>query len=485
MPANFKSYVDMTPEDVTPGDIYIGAIELARLTVPEFKVRQGTPEDALLQAAAHMNHLTISHINRLPPRIMEGVGRLLGIAKGEGTRATVEVTITLNQNIGIDLPLGTKFYYQTVSGGQTFQYGYETTAAIAVADWSGTPAAITVILSSTEVAIHPFVTTGTIFASQSVIFEIDTMKAQQSGTAQAGTSTSITLAATASSTDDYYNEKQIEITGGTGQSATKVTIADYNGSTKVATVASWPSGTPDVTSTYVVDASFVNGANPEGALGYLNRVRNHIESLSSALTKATHAAQSITSNLSYVSRVKSYDLTNSGGAYPRLLTAANDLGHVTIYTYGGNRQLTTAEKQEVATHVADKSVAGLTVGCLDVDLCDFEIVAGIKYNSTFSNTDITTDIRNKIINYLSPLGFEGSDEGFTVGDITSVIMQVSGVLFVDSLTLSVASGNSSSGTAHSSLYQITSGNVDYLAKGILPKLTSSNLTTNLTAVTVS
>ena len=71
MPADYSSYVDMIPEDVTPGDIYIGAIELARLTVPEFKVRQGTPEDALLQAAAHMNHLTISHINRVPPRLME------------------------------------------------------------------------------------------------------------------------------------------------------------------------------------------------------------------------------------------------------------------------------------------------------------------------------------------------------------------------------------------------------------------------------
>ena len=109
MPADYSSYVDMIPEDVTPGDIYIGAIELARLTVPEFKVRQGTPEDALLQAAAHMNHLTISHINRVPPRLMEGIGRLLGVTRDEGTRSTIEVTMTLNQNTGIDIPIGTQF----------------------------------------------------------------------------------------------------------------------------------------------------------------------------------------------------------------------------------------------------------------------------------------------------------------------------------------------------------------------------------------
>ena len=485
MPADYSSYVDMIPEDVTPGDIYIGAIELARLTVPEFKVRQGTPEDALLQAAAHMNHLTISHINRVPPRLMEGIGRLLGVTRDEGTRSTIEVTMTLNQNTGIDIPIGTQFYYQTVSSGQTLQYNYETTAAIKIADWSGTPASLSVVLTSTEVAIHPVVTTGTEFFSQGVFFEIDSSYAQQSGTAQAGASTSITLAATASATDDYYNDKQIEITGGTGNSSTKVTITDYNGTTQEATVASWPSGTPDATSTYVVDATITNGTNPERPGSYLTRIRNHVEGLSSALTKATHAKQSVMSNLSYTKIIKSYDLTNSGGTYPRLLAAANDLGYVTVFSYGANRQLTTAEKQEVATHIADKSVAGLTVGCLDADLCDFEVTANIKYNSLFNNAEITTQIRNSILDYLSPLGFTGSDEGFTVGDITSVIMEVDGVLYVDSVTLSVASGNSSSGTAHSSMYQITSGNVDYLAKGILPELTSANLTTTLTAVTVS
>ncbi len=485
MPADFKQYVDMVPEDVTPGDIYVGSIELARITVPEFKVRQGTPEDALLQAAAHMNHLTISHINRLPPRIMEGVGRLLGVTKNEGARSKIEVTITLNQGTGINIPSGTVFYYEAVADNVVSQYPYQTTDPIEVADWSGSPASITVVLSSAGVGISPVITTGTLFSSQSVIFEVDTVKAQQSGTAQAGTSTSITLAATASATDDYYNNKEIEITGGTGQSTTKVTITDYVGSTKVATVASWPSGTPDATSTYIVDASFTNGAHAEQAVNYLSRTRNHIESLSSALTKATHARQSIMNNISYVSRVKTYDLTNNGGTYPRLLADPNDLGYVTIYTYGGNRQLTATEKQDVATHVADKSVAGLTVGCLDMDLCDFDVTTSIKYDSSFNNAEITKDIQSEILQYLSPLGFNGSDEGFTVGDITSVVMGIGGVLFVDSMTLAVASGNSSSGTAHSSLYQITSGNVDYLAKGILPSLTLANLSITLTAVTVS
>ena len=72
------------------------------------------------------------------------------------------------------------------------------------------------------------------------------------GTAQAGSGTSITLASGESALDDYFNGSQITLTGGTGQSAAAVDITDYNGSTKVATVASWPAGTPDATSIYSI-----------------------------------------------------------------------------------------------------------------------------------------------------------------------------------------------------------------------------------------
>ncbi|MCH9716852.1 MAG: hypothetical protein K0U52_07170 [Gammaproteobacteria bacterium] len=73
--------------------------------------------------------------------------------------------------------------------------------------------------------------------------------AAASGTAQAGASTTITLAAGASATDDIYNGWYVEITGGTGSGQVKK-ITDYVGATKVATVASSWSTNPDNTSTY-------------------------------------------------------------------------------------------------------------------------------------------------------------------------------------------------------------------------------------------
>ena len=77
------------------------------------------------------------------------------------------------------------------------------------------------------------------------------------GTATAGASNSITLAAGASSVNDFYNGQIIRITGGTGNGAIAL-ITDYVGSTKVATLRPLGSAvTPDNTSTYSIDAQVV------------------------------------------------------------------------------------------------------------------------------------------------------------------------------------------------------------------------------------
>lgn len=75
------------------------------------------------------------------------------------------------------------------------------------------------------------------------------------GTAQAGSAGSITLASGASATDDYYNGMVISITGGTGNGS-KGIITDYVGSTKVATVQkSTAAFTPATSSTYSIVAN--------------------------------------------------------------------------------------------------------------------------------------------------------------------------------------------------------------------------------------
>lgn len=75
------------------------------------------------------------------------------------------------------------------------------------------------------------------------------------GTAQVGGSTtSIKLAAAASAVNEFYNGMPISITAGTGNGQSGY-IVDYDGTTKVATVASAAWVAPDATSSYSIGAS--------------------------------------------------------------------------------------------------------------------------------------------------------------------------------------------------------------------------------------
>lgn len=71
--------------------------------------------------------------------------------------------------------------------------------------------------------------------------------------ATAGAAGTITLDASASATDDFYNGCLIEIVGGTGVGQSRI-ISDYVGSTKVASVGSNWATNPDNTSVFRIDA---------------------------------------------------------------------------------------------------------------------------------------------------------------------------------------------------------------------------------------
>jgi len=78
----------------------------------------------------------------------------------------------------------------------------------------------------------------------------------QSGIAQSGGAATITLASSASSNDDVYNGLQISLTGGTGDGEALV-ITDYDGASRLATVASSWTMQPDATTRYEIKSNEV------------------------------------------------------------------------------------------------------------------------------------------------------------------------------------------------------------------------------------
>ena len=76
----------------------------------------------------------------------------------------------------------------------------------------------------------------------------------ESGMLQGSSSITVVLPASSSSTDDYYKDIFIQITGGVGSGQIRKVVA-YNGATKVATIdASW-SSVPSFSS-YTIDSSY-------------------------------------------------------------------------------------------------------------------------------------------------------------------------------------------------------------------------------------
>jgi hypothetical protein len=80
------------------------------------------------------------------------------------------------------------------------------------------------------------------------------------GTAQAGSTTTITLASGASAVDDFYTGMTVSIVGGTG-SGQKGEIVSYVGSTKVATLAKTLGTALDATSEYSIGANVMYTPN--------------------------------------------------------------------------------------------------------------------------------------------------------------------------------------------------------------------------------
>ena len=224
MPADYSPYIDLRIHDVQPVDVYLGAIELARTTIPEFNLRQGTPEDALFQAFAYMSSLSVGAINRLPSRLMEGIAEILGVSRFYGARASVVVEIISMDNDGAYLPAGSIFSYSEIIGSDKYQYTFELAEDLLIDSvTSGTTLPGVVTLYSQAVGLHPTMVAGESLVPINVNVNLDSVKVLEDGLSTTGTVGSITgsgpwvaTITNMSSTSDFTVGSSLSATAGTG-----------------------------------------------------------------------------------------------------------------------------------------------------------------------------------------------------------------------------------------------------------------------------
>lgn len=133
MPINFSQYVSLTPFDSSPTAIYLDAIDYARVALPEFQPRQGTPEDAILQAVSYISGLNIASINRIPDRLMAGIVGMMGVTLDEGSKTVADIKFTATTTDGATIPQGTVVRYDYEFLGERDSLYFETSEELIIA----------------------------------------------------------------------------------------------------------------------------------------------------------------------------------------------------------------------------------------------------------------------------------------------------------------------------------------------------------------
>jgi uncharacterized phage protein gp47/JayE len=448
MPADFTEYVDLSIFDKEPGDIYRDAIELARLSLPDFNLRVGTPEDAIFQAAAYVSALNINAINRLPDRLMAGIVSMLGYQRQEAIPAEVDIEITLGSYEGGTIPAGTAFVYDSVFEDEFQQYAFQLTSSLTIPSTIGPayPSGIATV-TAIEAGVIPPLTAGTelavISSGTDIISAVVATESNFANGINADIDTEYLSKATTymrSLASALARPTQVDsylLTNYPGIITRAKTFDLTNGNTDSGNITN--KRTSGVIKTFLN----TNLATIETEAPHLFIVGDVVEldifnsSVSATFNGEHTITQSSDTTFSFVKVAgNSASTVVTGSAY-----AGQDVsGYVTVVAYGNNTELTSPQKIGILSEVRAKSVAGLSIELLDPTLVTLEISGSITLNEQYEQTALRQAIEDALVEFLSPASFSFNFDRIRQSQIIALISNIPGVIYVESLTL-IPTGN--------------------------------------------
>ena len=445
MPADFSEYVDLSIFDKEPGDIYRDSIELARLSLPDFSLRPGTPEDAIFQAAAYISALNINAINRLPDRLMAGIVQILGYQRQDAISAEVDIEVTMGSYEGGNIPAGTVFVYDSMFEDQVEQYAFQTISAVTVpavapgvtvypseivTARSLEPGVIPPLVAGIELSI---ISSGTNIISAVVADTANFANGLNEDTDEDYLSKASTylrslssVLVTPSQVDAYLltnypsvvsRVKALDLTNGddlTGDTTV------YRSAGVVKTFLSSNLATIETNAPHlyvvgdVVDLDVFN-SSVSATFNGQHTITSTGNTTFSFTRTATNSASTVVTGSAYAGQ----DVT----------------GYVTVVAYGNGTELTAIEKLNIVTDVREKSIAGLVIDMIDPALATLEITGSIKLNDQYEQAYLIETIENIIVDYLSPQSFPLSSDRIRLTQLISLISNIPGVVYVESLVL--------------------------------------------------
>jgi len=448
MPADFSEYVNLKIFDKEPGDIYRDALEVARLALPEFSLRTGTPEDAIFQAISYISSLNIAAINRIPDRLMAGIVTLLGYSRQEAVFATVDATVTLNTYDGGAIPAGTVFTYKSSFEDEIIEIGFQTVEQLIIDEVDleisqDFPSASTTLvclqggvipplvddflleINSSGLPIQSCVTNSPNNFLNGINADTDEEYLSKSTTYLRSLTSAIT---TSSQVDSYLltnypdvisRVRTYDLTKNGLQEAKNITVNREIGINKVFL-------TNNVATVQTVDSHlYVVGDVVE--IEVLNN---------SASTTFNGTHEIIATGDTTFSFNRTASNTASTTVTASAYTGIDATGHVAIFAYGLNDFLTSTQKSQILNDVRGKSVAGLTLKILDPTLVNFGITGTVIIDETYNNEEVQFIVERTLINYLNPTTFPFNTNRIRKNQLISLIASIPGVVYVEDLVLS-------------------------------------------------
>lgn len=444
MPADFSEYVDLSIFDKEPGDIYRDSIELARISLPDFNLRPGTPEDAIFQAAAYLSALNINAINRLPARLMAGIVQILGYQRQEAISAEVNIEVTVGSYEGGNVPAGTVFVYDSTFEDESEQYAFETIASVTI---PAVAAGVTVFPSeivtarSLEPGIIPPLVSGielSIISSGTNIIS-----------AVVATQANFANGLNEDTDEDYLSKASTYLRSLSSVLATPSQVDAYLltvypsivSRVKTLDLTNGDSLTGDTTvyRPAGVIKTFANGtlATIETNAPHLYVVGDvvDLDIFNSSVSATFNGEYEITARsnttFSFAKIANSASTVVTGSAY-----AGQDVtGFVAVVAYGNGVELSDIEKTNIVTDVREKAIAGLTIDIIDPGLATLEVTGSIKTNDEYEQEYLIEAIEDIIVDYLSPQSFPLNLDRIRQTQVISLISNIPGVVYVESLTL--------------------------------------------------
>jgi hypothetical protein len=448
MPADFSEYIDLTPFDVQPGEMYLNAINTAQLALPEFNLRVGSPEDAIFQAMAYLSAVNVASINRLPARLMSGILSMMGVQRSEGIPAELNVTVTADSYDGTTVPLGTLFSFESIFEDEVQEYVFETTEAISIpaneSPVAGdpypsavvptqciTPGFIAIVNEGYELSIlSSGIAIISAIATDSFSNGIDADSDSDYLARSVSFLSSLTQAnCKANQVESYIASNYPSIVGRV--KAYDLTYGDEN----LGNISTYRIGYPLASQSSSIECTLSFSSPHSFNIGekiHVGGISDRFDSVGTNLYEITNSSESTITYLLGGSVTSSIGVPTGAS-----VTVGEDIpGYVTVFAYGYNEFISPDDKNLIIADVSNRSVAGLTFEILDPDILSLSVEADVVVSSAYDQVPLQDAIKNTVIDYLSPLKFSYNEDRVRKNQLIALISQVPGVIYVDTLTIS-------------------------------------------------